>query len=151
MCTVTFLPTSNTNFIFTSNRDETPLRKTLPPKVYHENGVAIRYPKDELAGGTWIGTSEKNRIVCVLNGGYQSHERQPPYKLSRGVIVKNVLSAIDVLAYIKSFDFTNIEPFTLLVLEWNTINLNFMQFVWTGKNLDIKELPNKPQICCCLH
>ena len=62
MCTVTYLPLPNNNFILTSNRDETPLRKTIPPKTYIENGVALIYPKDELAGGTWIGTSNKNRL-----------------------------------------------------------------------------------------
>ena len=61
MCTVTYLPLGNNEFILTSNRDESPVRKTILPKKYFENGVEILYPKDELAGGTWIGTSNKNR------------------------------------------------------------------------------------------
>jgi hypothetical protein len=52
MCTVTYLPLKDNNFILTSNRDETPLRKTIPPKTYVESGVELIYPKDELAGGT---------------------------------------------------------------------------------------------------
>ncbi len=72
MCTVTYLPLGNNNFILTSNRDETPLRKTIPPKEYDENGVELTYPKDELAGGTWIGLSDKNRLVCLLNGGFKN-------------------------------------------------------------------------------
>ena len=32
MCTVTYLPLKNGDFILTSNRDETPLRKTIPQK-----------------------------------------------------------------------------------------------------------------------
>merc|ERR1711916_286128 len=78
MCTVTYLPLENNNFIFTSNRDETPLRKTMPPKKYLENGVELTYPKDELAGVTWIGTSEKQRLVCILNGGFENHKRILP-------------------------------------------------------------------------
>ena len=39
MCTVTFLPLKNNNFILTSSRDETPLRETFPPKKYEEDGI----------------------------------------------------------------------------------------------------------------
>lgn len=92
MCTVTYLPLGNNNFILTSNRDETPLRKTVLPKEYLENGVELTYPKDLLAGGTWIGLSEKKRLVCLLNGGFETHERKTPYKMSRGVLVKKILS-----------------------------------------------------------
>ena len=52
MCTVTYLPQENDGFILTSNRDESPMRKTIPPKKYVENGVELIYPKDQLAGGT---------------------------------------------------------------------------------------------------
>ena len=44
MCTVTYLPLPNNNFILTSNRDETPLRKTIPPKTYIENDAELTYP-----------------------------------------------------------------------------------------------------------
>jgi hypothetical protein len=39
MCTVPYLPLGYNNFILTSNSDETPLRKTVLPKEYLENGV----------------------------------------------------------------------------------------------------------------
>ena len=68
MCTVTYLPLENNQFILTSNRDESPMRRTIPPTKYDTQGVALVYPKDELAGGTWIGIREKNRLVCLLNG-----------------------------------------------------------------------------------
>lgn len=100
MCTVTYLPLRNKNFILTSNRDETPLRKTIPPKMYIENGVELTYPKDELSGGTWIGTSNRNRLVCLLNGGFKKHIRNTYYKMSRGIVVKNILSAEDAISFI---------------------------------------------------
>ncbi len=93
MCTVTYLPIGNDQFILTSNRDESPMRKTIAPKKYDEQGIALVYPKDELAGGTWIGLSEKNRLVCLLNGGFEIHERKGPYAMSRGLIVRKILSA----------------------------------------------------------
>ena len=51
------------------------------------------FPKDELAGGTWIGASEKNTVICLLNGGFQNHKRQPEYRHSRGVVVKDFLKS----------------------------------------------------------
>ena len=40
MCTVTYLPLENNNFILTSNRDEDPNRKTIPPNTYEEEVVS---------------------------------------------------------------------------------------------------------------
>ncbi|QOD59395.1 NRDE family protein [Polaribacter haliotis] len=145
MCTVTYLPLKNNNFILTSNRDETPLRKTIPPKKYRENGVELTYPKDELAGGTWIGLSEKKRLVCLLNGGFTIHKRKSFYKMSRGIIVKNILTNDNALDYIKNFDFTDIEPFTLIFVDWNK-GLNTYELVWDGKIKHFKKLQQEPII-----
>lgn len=145
MCTVTYLPLGNNNFILTSNRDETPLRKTISPKKYLENGVELTYPKDEIAGGTWIGTSNKNRLVCLLNGGFENHQRKLPYKMSRGIIVKNILSADDGVAYINNFNFDNIEPFTLVFVDWNS-NLETYELVWDGTQKHFTKLAQEPKI-----
>ncbi|RCS28441.1 hypothetical protein DUT90_00505 [Polaribacter sp. WD7] len=145
MCTVTYFPLGENDFILTSNRDETPLRKTIPPKKYIENGVALTYPKDQIAGGTWIGMSENNRLVCLLNGGFENHIRKPQYKLSRGVVVKNILSAIDGIAYVENFDFSNIEPFTLVLVDWN-IQLKTYELIWDGVHKHFRELPQQPKI-----
>jgi hypothetical protein len=72
MCTITYLLFGNNNFILTSNRDETPMRKIVPPKTYIENGVELTYSKDELAGGTWVGTSHKKKVVCLLNVAFRT-------------------------------------------------------------------------------
>jgi uncharacterized protein with NRDE domain len=145
MCTVTFLPLKDNNFILTSNRDETPLRKTIPPKIYIENGVELTYPKDKLAGGTWIGTSNKNRLVCVLNGAFTNHLRNKYYKTSRGVIAKNILSADDPFKYINNFDFTDIEPFTLILVDYNS-QLEVYELVWDGILKHFIKLPKEPKI-----
>ena len=49
MCTVSFIPLSNEDFILTSNRDESPNRKTLTPQKYEINNVQLLFPKDEVA------------------------------------------------------------------------------------------------------
>lgn len=145
MCTVTYLPLGNNKFILTSNRDETPLRKTIPPKKYIENHVELTYPKDELAGGTWIGTSNKNRLVCLLNGGFIKHTRNFYYKMSRGVIVKKILSDDNAVAFINTFDFNEIEPFTLVLVDWKN-ELETYELVWDGIEKYFKKLPQEPKI-----
>tara|TARA_R100000789_G_scaffold76909_1_gene72261 strand:+ start:104 stop:790 length:687 start_codon:yes stop_codon:yes gene_type:complete len=145
MCTVTYLPLDNSNFLLTSNRDETPLRKTLPPEVYIENGVEVTYPKDEVAGGTWIGKSKKNRVVCLLNGGFVKHKRNLPYAMSRGLIVKNILGANDAVAYINRLGLNNIEPFTIVIVDWNQ-SLKTFELVWDGVKKHFTELPQEPKI-----
>lgn len=145
MCTVSYLPLENNGFILTSNRDESPMRKTIPPKKYLENGVEMIYPKDELAGGTWIGTSEKSRLVCLLNGGLEKHKRDSYYKMSRGVVVKNILSVDNPVEYIASFDFHQIEPFTIVLVDWNH-KLTIYELVWDGKEKHFQKLEQKPKI-----
>ncbi|WKD85120.1 hypothetical protein KCTC32516_00459 [Polaribacter huanghezhanensis] len=145
MCTVTYLPIGESDFILTSNRDEQPSRKTLEPKEYFEDGVKLTYPKDELAGGTWIGLSDKNRLVCLLNGGFEIHEREALYKMSRGIIVKAILKSDDFENYITTFDFIGIEPFTIVLLDWNT-KLKAYELVWDGTQQHFSKLKNEPKI-----
>ncbi|MFY0630255.1 MAG: NRDE family protein [Flavobacteriaceae bacterium] len=145
MCTVTYLPLGNEGFILTSNRDESPMRKTISPQKYKENGVEITYPKDELAGGTWIGVSEKNRLVCLMNGGFEQHQRGSYYRMSRGVVVKNILSVHDPITYIESFNFHEIEPFTIVLVDWNE-QLNTYELVWDGEEKHLKELSQEPEV-----
>ena len=117
MCTVTFIPKQNNHFIFTSNRDEAPDRITIPPKFYTENGVKLLYPKDKKAGGTWIGVSEKHRLVCLLNGGFSAHKPEENYRMSRGIVVRDILIASLYIKTIEDYNFKGIEPFTMIILE----------------------------------
>ncbi len=146
MCTVTFLPLKNNGFILTSNRDETPLRATIPPKKYKEGDVELVFPKDKLAGGTWIGTSSNNRLVCVLNGAFKKHNRKESYKKSRGIIAKDILKASNCNAYIKKLDLDGIEPFTMVIVDWNNNNLNLLELVWDENTKHFNSLNNEPKI-----
>ena len=147
MCTITFVPTSaaSKEFILTSNRDEAVDRKTLVPDTYTENGTALLFPKDALAGGTWIGLSEKKRVVCLMNGGFEKHLRKPAYAKSRGVVVKNLLAAKDLLPAFESENLEETEPFTCIVVEWNRA-LDLYQLVWDGSERHILKLPVKNYI-----
>ena len=145
MCTVTYLPLGNNDFILTSNRDEQPSRETLEPKEYLEDNVVLKYPKDILAGGTWIGMSSKNRLVCLLNGGFESYVREASYRMSRGVIVKAILKSGDFESDINDFNFEGIEPFTIVLVDWNG-DLKTYELVWDGKQKHYTKLKQEPKI-----
>lgn len=145
MCTVTFLPISKKEFILTSNRDESKQRKTLPPKKYIENGVEMIFPKDEVAGGTWIGLSEKKRLVCVLNGAFIKHKRKVFYKMSRGLLAKQLLATKNTTAFISKLDLEGIEPFTMVLVDWQK-ELKLYEFIWDEKQKHFNTLPLQPKI-----
>lgn len=142
MCTVTFIPKRNGDFILTSNRDEIPQRETLLPDIYKEDGINLLYPKDKVAGGTWIGLSSRERLVNLLNGGFVAHIRKSSYPKSRGLIVKELLVAKDGIDYIQQTDFTDMEPFTIIMVEWKEI-LELYQLVWDGVEKHLKQMEIK--------
>jgi hypothetical protein len=146
MCTVTFLPLTNNNFILTSNRDEQRSRETFPPKTYVEDEVEMLFPKDKIAGGTWIGTSSKKRLICVLNGAFVKHEKRTSYKKSRGVIGKEMLKTVSVLNYVDMLDLNGVEPFTMVIVDWNNEDLCLYELIWDEKKKHFNKLKNEPVI-----
>ena len=145
MCTVTFMPLSASDFVLTSNRDESPGRLTIPPKIYEEDGVRLLYPKDDLAGGSWIGVSSRKRMLCVLNGGFTFHERKEEYRMSRGLIMIDLLKSDDIIEEINEFDWSDIEPFTLIIVDWND-GMKLFELVWDGSSAFLSDLDLKPRI-----
>jgi len=145
MCTVTFIPFESNTFILTSNRDEAPGRETLPPEKYKVDNVELLFPKDKVAGGSWIGVSEKKRLICLLNGGFTAHERAESYRMSRGIIVTEFLTSNDVEASIKKFDFKGIEPFTIILVQWQR-HLQLHELVWDGNKAHFTEKSLIPHI-----
>lgn len=146
MCTVTFLPLKNNDFILTSNRDEQKSRETFLPKIYVEDEVDLLYPKDKIAGGTWIGVSSKKRLVCILNGGFVNHIKKKNYAKSRGVIAKELLKASNSKEYIAQLNLENVEPFTMIVVDWNNIKLHLYELIWDEKQKHFTELEQQPKI-----
>lgn len=145
MCTVSFIYKGKSDFILTSNRDEASTRKTIVPKLYEENDVSMLYPKDTVAGGTWIGASSQNRVLCLLNGAFVKHSREASYRKSRGVLVKELLCASDIEKEIENYDFDNIESFTLVIIDWNS-KLKLIELIWDGLNAHITHLPLESKI-----
>lgn len=145
MCTVTIFPVGENDFVLTSNRDEAPNRVSLAPEIYAVNNTEILLPKDKVSGGTWVGVSSKNRVLCLLNGGFVKHKRKEVYKQSRGVVVNDLLVCDSIEASIENYNLVNIEPFTLVVADWNC-GLKFFELVWDGEQKHFSRLPLEPKI-----
>lgn len=147
MCTVSFVKHSG-GFSLTSNRDEVSTRPTVYPKAYEENAQVLVYPKDEIAGGTWIATSEQNISVCLLNGAFEKHKRHLPYNRSRGQVLKERFCFETHQEFIDKLNLDNVEPFTLLMINHkNLSNLDFKVLVWDKQQKHVFDIDtNSPQI-----
>ncbi len=150
MCTVTYIPINKTDFILTSSRDVPFVReKAIFPKEYLDDDVKITYPKDGQAGGTWIGHSSKRRLICLLNGGFKNHyltvKPNITYRKSRGLIVLDLLKETEINSALSDIDLNQIEPFTLVIVDWNK-TLQLLELVWDGKRKHVKKLPQEKYI-----
>ena len=139
MCTVTFVYANN-SFLLTSNRDEKITRPSaIAPQIYQTSTKKIIYPKDAKAGGTWFVVDELGNAIILLNGGKTKHIAKEKYRLSRGIIVLDLMASNAIVSTWKTIDLTDIEPFTLLVLE----NKKPFQLQWNGEEKSTDELNHK--------
>ena len=136
MCTVTFIPMNNKIFI-THNRDEKSSRsKAIPPKQYTLNGYTLLFPRDSTAGGSWIASNKNGGAAVLLNGAFEKHQHQPPYRKSRGLAFLDIIAANDLYLSYQQTDLTGIEPFTVIL--W--ANNKLYECRWNGT----KEPSNGP-------
>jgi hypothetical protein len=147
MCTLTFLPISEHSFLLGANRDESPHRSPAQPPVKKDiNGQTVLYPVDGQAAGTWIAASDHKRIACVLNGAFAPHPYNPPYRLSRGLMVLASFKWPTTKAFIDHFSFEGFEPFTYVSFEWGkrqADKTSVTEVRWDGEQKHVKTLNGK--------
>ena len=132
MCTVTYIPKGETNYVLTSNRDESIVRaKALSPAVSEIGNVHVLFPKDPSQGGTWIGVTETNRTLCLLNGAFKKHSVTKNYLKSRGLVVLDFFKAEDIMSFVESYSLKGIEPFTLIIIDGRK-DLSLIELKWDG-------------------
>lgn len=137
MCTVTFLPCGNNDYILTSNRDEKNVRKKAqPPRKFIHGSFSVFYPKDSEAGGTWIVTGKKHFTLCLLNGAFEKHRPAPPYRKSRGLVVLDFFAFENAAGFAAQYDFSGIEPFTLVILDTSS-SLQLHELRWDGQTITL--------------
>ncbi len=149
MCTVSFLPIKDeaASFIFTSNRDEAAGRIALQPALHTVNGQTWFGPRDEKGGGTWFGVHDRNYAFCILNGAFEKHQHQPPYKRSRGLLIPDFLGYGDPVLFQEQYDFEGMEPFTLLIVDFGGESVLLQELRWDERNPTLTRLDaQKPHI-----
>lgn len=144
MCTVTYLPNEN-GHIITSNRDEDPKRRATPPESKDIDGHIITFPKDPFAGGTWFATDSEVFTLVILNGGFEAHEHQPPYRRSRGLLLLDFFEVRSINKFTSGYDFQGIEPFTLLIIKSDQ-DPSIDELVWNEKELHHQTRPGTEPI-----
>ncbi len=139
MCTLSYIPLKENDFIFTTNRDEKPERCALFPDHYEINGCVALFPKDEAASGTWMLNHEKDYAICLLNGAFVKHQHQPPYRKSRGLVVLEFAKYKSVVDFASTYDFKDIEPFTVVVLSYKE-KRQIEEIRWDGGAVHYRKL-----------
>jgi Transport and Golgi organisation 2 len=133
MCTVTFLPLKGENdFVLTSNRDESPKRAAIE-LISHQG---LMFPREPLAGGTWICAHESKRLVCLLNGAFVKHQHRPPYRKSRGLVVLDFFKYENAEKFSLLYNFSGVEPFTMVIWE----NNNLYELRWDEEMVHFQSL-----------
>jgi len=144
MCTVTYLPFQQ-GFVLTHNRDEAPARSPQHISRVSGGGCTLIFPKDAQAGGAWIAAARDGRTACLLNGAFVKHQRQPPYRRSRGLMLLDFFEWPDPDTFFEQYDLTAIEPFTFLFFRPPTVT----EFRWDGTRRHRTDLPpEQPHFWC---
>lgn len=146
MCTVSYIPLNNDEFVITSNRDEKSPRNAHELKEVMINEARFIFPVDPLSNGTWIGISQAGRTCCLLNGGKEIHFKKSKYRKSRGLVFLDFLSSLNLSGTIQNYDLNEIEPFTLIINEHLEDRL-LLEFIWDGEKKHISQLDfTKPKL-----
>jgi len=143
MCTVTYMPLSD-SILLTSNRDEQTLRPPAAlPETYNGKSGKILYPKDGKAGGTWVALHNNGNVMILLNGAFKKHIPQPPYRMSRGLVFLDVFDTDEPKAAFENICLDDIEPFTLVIWQHGEL----WDANWDGHEKYVTPLPvNVPRI-----
>jgi len=134
MCLVSYIKGAGGEVILTSNRDEAPSRSADHIKKEDRLLAQILFPEDT-KGGSWFVVSDKGDAAIILNGAFKNHERILPYRLSRGIMLKDFFDYADFSDFLYTFDFQNVEPFTMIVYQ----KMQLFELRWDGgvKHLEI--------------
>lgn len=120
MCTVALLYQQHDQWplIIAANRDESLDRPAQPPMWWSvDDGIDFFAPKDEQAGGTWIGTNRSGLFVGITNRFMAGRD---PLRSSRGTLTRQALtcaSAQQALKKVLSWQAQDINPFHLLIAD----------------------------------
>lgn len=144
MCILSIFSKTNGDFILTQNRDESIYRLTSSNVETREfYGQKVTSPIDLNSGGTWIYYTDKY-VVCVLNGGYENHSHRPPYRMSRGLVILELLKFASMDEFISEINLDGIDPFTMLMIDLKSNQKQIL--VWDRKQKFVENLNDEKLI-----
>lgn len=126
MCLVSYIPTAH-GYILSSNRDEFRDRSAESFENIRIGKEQVLFPKDP-KGGSWVMVSDFHRVICLLNGAFENHMRKPPYRHSRGLVMKSFFEYDDAVAFFEHYNLENIEPFTMVIMDRDRL----YEYRWDG-------------------
>ncbi len=142
MCTLTYIPLKD-EVVFTSNRDEHVSRAdTQFPVIEERKGSKIYFPQDPQAGGTWLASSDSQRVSILLNGAFKAHKHLPPYRKSRGIILLDTFDYPSLDEFKSSYSLADIEPFTIVSYNMHKHDI-IEELRWDGENVHFKVISAK--------
>jgi len=144
LCIVSIFSNSSGDFILTQNRDESILRPSSQ-KAERRTVFGQEYtgPVDLVSEGTWIYYSEKY-TCCILNGAYQKHTHRPPYRLSRGLIILELLKFESIDKFVATIELNSIEPFTMIMLNRQSTEKKIL--VWDEYQKHVEDVSDQKLI-----
>jgi uncharacterized protein with NRDE domain len=126
MCTlvVAVRPSPTLPLVVAANRDELTARPATPPFLW-PGSPAVLSPRDDLAGGTWLGLSALGLFVGITNRAGQPPD---PRRRSRGALVLESLrasSAAALHARLADLDPAACNPFHLVYADRRSAHLTW--------------------------
>ena len=109
--------------LIAANRDEYFERPTEGPALRETARANVVAPRDERAGGTWLGLNEYGLFAAITNRRCESPD---PNRRSRGLIVMDALgarSAREAVEEIEGLQPDTYNPFNLLVADGETAHV----------------------------
>lgn len=145
MCTLTFATLAKDQFCITSNRDESIQRAPAlaPSRINWRNTHDLLMPIDQTGKGTWLAVHmQQRRILVLLNGAFQAHTHQPPYRKSRGLVLLDAFDYPNLEAFTGTYHPQAIEPFTLVAFHLAPIQIEEVR--WDGTSFHHQMIPLTP-------
>lgn len=144
MCIVSIFFEEKGDFILTHNRDEYIFRPfSEKVEIKEKFGQQFNAPIDLVSGGTWIYDSAQFS-ACVLNGAYKPHMHNPPYRLSRGLLILELLKFKFLEEFIDKVDLEGIEPFTMMMID--KFHRDAKILVWDEKQRHTEDLKGQKMV-----
>jgi hypothetical protein len=116
VCTLSWAPAGD-GYRILFNRDERYARAAAqPPLARCHRGVRVLAPTDGDFGGTWIGVNEAGVAAALLNRYHDGPTDPPRSRVSRGLLVADLLdagSAAELIERIGDRDLAPYQPFTI--------------------------------------